>query len=32
MARAQVRSMAQAIACDIHPLNNLRILNYLETS
>jgi maleylacetoacetate isomerase len=30
LARAQVRSMAQAIACDIHPLNNLRILNYLK--
>jgi maleylacetoacetate isomerase len=30
MARAQVRSMAQAIACDIHPINNLRILNYLK--
>lgn len=30
IARAQVRSMAQAIACDIHPINNLRILNYLR--
>jgi maleylacetoacetate isomerase len=30
IARAQVRSMAQAIACDIHPVNNLRILNYLK--
>jgi maleylacetoacetate isomerase len=29
-ARAAVRSMAQAIACDIHPLNNLRVLNYLK--
>jgi maleylacetoacetate isomerase/maleylpyruvate isomerase len=28
--RAQVRAMAQAIACDIHPLNNLRLLNYLK--
>ncbi len=27
--RAVVRSMALAIACDIHPLNNLRVLNYL---
>ncbi|GIK85437.1 MAG: maleylacetoacetate isomerase [Burkholderiales bacterium] len=27
--RARVRSIAQAIACDIHPLNNLRVLNYL---
>ena len=30
IARAQVRSMALAIACDIHPLNNLRVLNYLR--
>src|SRR5690554_2885534 len=30
IARAQVRSMAQAIACDIHPLNNLRVLDYLR--
>ncbi len=29
-ARAEVRSMALAIACDIHPLNNLRVLNYLK--
>ncbi|HXQ31989.1 MAG TPA: maleylacetoacetate isomerase [Steroidobacteraceae bacterium] len=28
--RAMVRSMAQAIACDIHPLNNLRVRNYLR--
>jgi maleylpyruvate isomerase len=28
-ARARVRSIAQAIACDIHPLNNLRVLKYL---
>jgi maleylacetoacetate isomerase len=28
--RAQVRAMAQGIACDIHPLNNLRVLNYLR--
>lgn len=28
--RAQVRSMAQGVACDIHPLNNLRVLNYLR--
>jgi len=27
--RAQVRSFAQAICCDIHPLNNLRVLKYL---
>jgi maleylpyruvate isomerase len=30
LERAQVRSMALAIACDIHPLNNLRVLNYLK--
>ena len=29
--RARVRAFAQAIACDIHPVNNLRILNYLKT-
>lgn len=29
-ARATVRAMAQTIACDIHPLNNLRVLNYLK--
>ena len=28
--RARVRSLALAIACDIHPLNNLRVLQYLE--
>jgi maleylpyruvate isomerase len=28
-ARAFVRSIAQAIACDIHPINNLRVLQYL---
>ena len=28
--RAQVRAMALAIACDLHPLNNLRVLNYLR--
>jgi maleylacetoacetate isomerase len=27
--RARVRAIAQAIACDIHPLNNLRVLVYL---
>jgi maleylacetoacetate isomerase len=29
--RARVRSMALAIACDLHPLNNLRVLNYLRS-
>ncbi|QBL08951.1 maleylacetoacetate isomerase [Rheinheimera sp. D18] len=28
-AKAQVRSAALDIACDIHPLNNLRVLQYL---
>jgi maleylacetoacetate isomerase len=28
--RAHVVAMAMAIACDIHPLNNLRVLNYLK--
>lgn len=27
--RARVRAFCQAIACDIHPLNNLRVLGYL---
>jgi len=31
-ARAQVRATALAIACDIHPLNNLRVLRYLENT
>ncbi len=30
IARAQVRAVAQIIACDIHPLNNLVALNYLR--
>jgi maleylacetoacetate isomerase len=28
--RARVRAIALAIACEIHPLNNLRVLNYLS--
>lgn len=28
--RARVRGLAQTIACDVHPLNNLRVLQYLE--
>jgi maleylacetoacetate isomerase len=28
--RARVRALAQMIACDIHPLNNLRVLRYLK--
>jgi maleylacetoacetate isomerase len=27
--RARVRALAQAIACDIHPIDNLRVLRYL---
>lgn len=30
LQRAQVRAFAQSIACDIHPLNNLRVLQYLK--
>lgn len=29
--RAWVRAVAQTIACEIHPLNNLRVLKYLVT-
>jgi len=29
LARARVRGLAQSIACEIHPLNNLRVLQYL---
>lgn len=27
--RARVRALAQIVACEMHPLNNLRVLNYL---
>ncbi len=27
--RAHVRALAQSLACDVHPLNNVRVLNYL---
>ena len=27
--RARVRALAQTVACEIHPLNNLRVLRYL---
>lgn len=30
IGRARVRSMALAIVADLHPLNNLRVLNYLR--
>ena len=28
--RQRVRALAQLVACDIHPLNNLRVLRYFE--
>jgi maleylacetoacetate isomerase len=28
--RARVRALAAVIACDIHPINNLRVLRYLQ--
>ncbi len=30
LLRARTRSLVNQIACDIHPLNNLRVLRYLE--
>jgi maleylpyruvate isomerase len=30
--RARVRSLAEIVACDIHPINNLRVLRYLTHS
>lgn len=30
LMRARVRSLALSIACDIHPLNNLRVVQYLK--
>lgn len=32
IARARVRALAQLIACDIHPLNNISPLDYLKTA
>ena len=32
VARARVRAIAAGIACDIHPLNNLMVLNHLRDS
>jgi maleylacetoacetate isomerase len=29
LGRARVRGLAQTIACEVHPINNLRILKYL---
>jgi maleylacetoacetate isomerase len=30
LGRARVRALAQIVACDIHPIDNLRVLNYLR--
>jgi maleylacetoacetate isomerase/maleylpyruvate isomerase len=30
--RARVRALSQSIACEIHPINNLRVLKYLSGS
>lgn len=32
LGRARVRALAQVVACEIHPLNNLRVLKYLSAS
>jgi len=32
LARARVRALALEVACDIHPLNNLRVLLYLKNT
>ena len=32
VTRARVRALANIIACDIHPLNNLRMLKYLSNN
>ncbi|MCL7714888.1 maleylacetoacetate isomerase [Stenotrophomonas mori] len=29
-ARARVRALAQLVACDVHPLNNLRVLQFFD--
>ena len=29
LGRAKVRALAQSISCDVHPINNLRVLKYL---
>jgi maleylpyruvate isomerase len=30
LARARVRALALAVACDVHPIDNLRVLQYLS--
>jgi len=32
LGRARVRALAQIVACDIHPIDNLRVLKHLETA
>ena len=32
LARARVLEIAQTIACEIHPINNIRVLKYLATT
>ena len=32
VGRARVRALAQSIACEIHPINNLRVLKYLSST
>jgi maleylacetoacetate isomerase len=32
VGRARVRALAAVVACDIHPINNLRVLRYLSRS
>jgi maleylacetoacetate isomerase len=32
LGRARVRALSQFVACEIHPVNNLRILKYLKTT
>lgn len=31
LGRARVRALAQMVACEIHPINNLRVLKYLSS-
>lgn len=32
LGRARVRALAYAVACEVHPLNNLRVLNYIKSA
>jgi maleylpyruvate isomerase len=32
LAKARVRAISQSIACEIHPLNNLKVLKYLKSN